>query len=437
MGRKNLLAGVDPFGSGKGEAEQPKERPTLSMTDADAALFGDLSKLEVGRQSVRPIPIIEIYPDVKQARRAVPSLVRDRWNGEPRTVTEMFNHWLDLIDIEREHAQAAKFNLSDYLWAEALEKRARSEEDVEAEGYRPGPIEAAFLKVVELAVSIRRDGLTNPVTVEQVGARRFHLETGERRWLAYHMLFNFFNTGTGKPDEHTKWEKIPAIVVSQLSVWRQASENTARADLNAIGRARQFSILLMDLLQREGENFKTYEDLVRPGVSDRAYYAQVLEHRVPSGKGEMLSNAIGAGHRSAFTRCRMLLGLPDPVWEVGDNMDVSEDELLRWARLPAAQALEQARLFSEKIVASRNNLPTNPPQPTDPKKAEKPPALLSDPALKRGKRLFSPQDEAVFREILALRDGVGQAAPGTKRQITTMLDQLQTQINTLKKMLEG
>lgn len=436
MGRKNLLAGVDPFG-GKSEGEPPKDRPSLSMTDADAALFGDITKLDAGRQTVRPIPIIEIYPDVKQARRAVPSAVREHWNGEPRTVPEMFNFWLDLIDTERERAQAAKFNLSDYLWAEAAEKRARSEEEVEADGYRPGPAESAFLKVVDLAVSIRRDGLTNPVTVEQRGARRFHLETGERRWLAYHMLFNFFNAGTGAPDEHAKWEKIPAIVVSQLSVWRQASENTARADLNAIGRARQFSILLMDLLQRDGMTFKPYEQMVQTGQCDRLYYAQVLEHRVPSGKGETLSNAIGAGHRSAFTRCRMLLGLPDTVWDIGDNLDVSEDELLRWAKLPQADAIEQARLYSEKIVASRNNLATQPTQPTDQKKTEKSPALLADPALKRGKRFFSPQDDAIFREILAIRDGVGQAEPATKHQVKTLLDQAQARITALKQLLDN
>ncbi|MDX1991437.1 MAG: ParB N-terminal domain-containing protein [bacterium] len=435
MGRKNLLAGVDPFGKDGGE-ERPKEHNPLSMKDADAALFGDLAKLDTGRQTVRPIPINEIYPDIKQARRVVPTILREVWNSDPRTVTDMFNQWLDHIDAERTQAGAPRFELSDYLWSESVEKRARSEQDLENEAFRPGPMESAFLKIVELAVSIRRDGLTNPVTVEQIGARRYRLETGERRWLAFHMLLSFFNLDTGLPDERKRWERIPAIVVQELNVWRQASENTARADLNAIGKARQFAILMMDLLKTEGASFKNYEDLVPTGHCDRQYYAQVIDYRVPSGKGEMLANAMGALHRSVFTRCRTLLGLPDPVWDIADNLDISEDELLRMAKLPAHQAIEAAKQL-EEIVATRNNLAATSTQENPSKKPKTPPTLPSDAALQRGKRLFSKQDEAVFKEILALRDGVGEAAPSTKQQLRTLLDQMQERIDHLKTLLEN
>jgi len=434
MGRKNSLAGIDPFGK-DGSEDKPSERPALSMNDADTALFGELTRVEAGRQTIRPIPIMEIYPDIKQARRVMPSAVREHWNGEPGMVTEMFNFWVDIIDEERGLARVPNFNLSDTLWAEAVEKRGRSETDIENENYKPGPAETAFLKIVDLAVSIRRDGLTNPVTAEQAGARHFRLETGERRWLAFHMLFNFFHAGAGKPDERTRWEKIPAIVVQKLNVWRQATENTARADLNAIGRARQFAILLMDLLQLDGATFQTFEHLIRSGHCDRPYYAQVIEHRVPSGKGEVLSNAIGAAHRSAFTRCRMLLGLPDEVWDIGDNLDVSEDELLKWAKLPAPKAIEEARNL-EKIVATRNNLATKTDTAEIAKRSYKPPPLLSDPALKRGKRLFSKQDEAIFKAISDLRDGVGEADPGTKAQIRNLLEQMQTRLDQVKNLIE-
>jgi hypothetical protein len=148
-----------------------------------------------------------------------------------------------------------------------------------------------------------------------------------------------FNGQGGKPHEREKWENIPSILVDAISVWRQASENAARADLNAIGRARQYGILMMDLLGERGHKFETFESLVRPGQSDRPYYSQVVSERVPQGKGEMLLNALGVSHRAVFTRCRTLLGLPDEVWVIGDKLDLAEDELLRLAKIEPAERL--------------------------------------------------------------------------------------------------
>ncbi|MCL4252770.1 MAG: ParB N-terminal domain-containing protein [Anaerolineae bacterium] len=438
MSRKNQLLDVDPFG--RENSPTPSGGNSLSLTDADAALFGELSRREGARPTIRPISIFQIYPDFKQPRRAVPAQVREHWSGEPKDIADLFNVWVNAIDEERHKAGEPDFNLDHFLWSEKIESRAVSEDDYESEKYQPGPMENAFLKVVELAVSIRRDGLANPVTVQRLDRNSYRMETGERRWLAFHILYGYFNGEDGKPMERDNWQNIPAIVVDTFNVWRQASENAARADLNAVGRARQFAILMMDLLNAQDIRFDDYDALVKRGQSERAYYAQVIPYRVPSGKGEMLSNGLGISHRAAFTRCRTILGLPDEVWMIGDTLDLSEDELLRLARLPSdEQAILEARKLAE-IVATRNNFDgsdTKSKIGDGKEKSGNSPTLFHDVALKRGKKLFSKQHEAVAKEIFTLRSGVGEAGSATKAQIRAKIDELRECLDLLEKKLDN
>lgn len=439
MSRRNQLAGIDPLGRDEITPEDEQSRPSLSMSEADTALFGELSRREVQRQSVRPVSIFDIQPDIKQARRAVPLAVRGRWSGEPRDIADLFNAWLGFIAGERRAAGRPPFDLSEHLWAEVIEARERAVDDgIAPEGDSlPGPMERAFLAVIMLAVSIRRDGLANPVTIQRAGANRYRLETGERRWLAYHILYGYFNGDNGKPQERSKWENIPAIVVDDFSVWRQASENTARADLNAVGRARQFAILLMDLLSKQGQVFRPYEGLVHPGGSDRPYYAQVMSERVPKGKGDVLANALGVSHRAAFTRCRILLGLPDEVWVLGDTADMSEDDLLRIAKFESPEAAmdEAQRVLAN--VATRNKTTEMQAAKADGGKRKIPPTLFQDAALRRGKRLFSRQVDLVAKEIFAIRSGAGQARPATKLQVQEKIDELRRCLDTLESVLKN
>jgi hypothetical protein len=88
--------------------------------------------------------------------------------------------------------------------------------DTEALVVNNNPALQALIELAALAASIRRDGLTNPITVINLGNKRYQLETGERRWLAYHLLYQML------PD--AKWRHIPARVMSELDVWRQAAE---------------------------------------------------------------------------------------------------------------------------------------------------------------------------------------------------------------------
>jgi hypothetical protein len=299
-------------------------------------IFGDLAAADAQVERVRPVSIFDILPDLTQPRRAVPSPVRHSWDGTPAGIAEMLKVWWGLTEEER----GGRFDLGAYLEGGETE---RSETDHPA--HTPGPIEAAFMTIITLAASIRRDGLTNPITVAPAG-HQHQLETGERRWLAYHLLYAWFDGHDERPNEQERWEKIPTRQVKQVDVWRQANENNARTDLNAISRARQLAILLMHL--HGLEHFKPFEAF----QNERKFYAQAAERRPPYGTGEQLLNAMGVSNRSALTRYRALLKLPDEIWQGGDDLNLPEETLYALARMPEQQALERFR----QIVAARNNV---------------------------------------------------------------------------------
>lgn len=272
-----------------------------SLSDTDSAIFGEIASIEEEQVRAVPVSIFEITPHRSQPRRALPSGVASRWGGDPYKLRDVFAQWLAMVEEER----GTTLNLEPYLLAEEEVERL----------VKAGMLETAFLDLVELAASIRRDGLTNPITVVPIGDQ-YLLETGERRWLAYHLLYSFF--------DDSKWQRIPARIVDELSVWRQASENNARANLNAISRARQFAVLLMDLLAEDAEVFKTYQEVLAEGGTELEYYAQVADgtmYRVPRGKGEQLLNAMGLKHPQQLREYRELLRLPFEVWQIADDFD--------------------------------------------------------------------------------------------------------------------
>lgn len=318
----------DPFNQGETESGN-------TWIDTSSQIFGDLAAVDAATERIQLISIFDIIPDAQQPRRAAPSAVRQGWDGQARTVPDLLQAWWRAVEDERGIA----FDLGAYLLEQDTE---RAHEGIGA--HTPGPVEQSLLTVATLAASIRRDGLTNPITVAPASGQ-YRLETGERRWLAYHLLHAWFDGSEGRPDERATWAKIPARRVETVDVWRQASENNARADLNAIGKARQWAVLMMDLNGRQ--NFKP---LTAFG-SERAYYAQAIDLRVPYGKGEQLLGAMGVASRSALARYRALLKLPDAIWTGGDDLSLPEEQLYALARLPENEALGR---FAQ-IVAGQNN----------------------------------------------------------------------------------
>ena len=257
----------------------------------------------------------------------------------------MFRIWWGAVQEER----GQEFDLGAYLEDGETERSADN-----APTFASGPLEKAFLTIIELAASIRRDGLTNPITVAPHGGF-YQLETGERRWLAFHLLAWFESHQEGGNPE--AWHKIPARKVDRVDVWRQASENNARADLNVISKARQWAVLMMDL--NGLENFSPLDAF----SSEREYYAQAIPLRPPYGKGGQLLNAMGVTSRSALARYRAVLMLPDEIWQGGDDFNLPEETLYNLAQLAKSepdQALEEFHqiVLGETIVDHSPLLPS-------------------------------------------------------------------------------
>ncbi len=302
--------------------QRSSAQETADAIYRDPGLPPDIAGLDAQRKSARPVDIGNIWPDRSQPRRAVPLRARRHWDGDPRHVAQLFDGWQQ--ELQRDGvALDLEALLRQRHWPEGLDDSPDGSDEAETWLERTDSLTATLPGLVRLAVNIRQIGLTNPVTVARA-ERAFQLETGERRWLAFHLLHLHF------PDEN--WSHIPAHLVEQVDVWRQAGENSARRDLNAIGRARQLAILLMDLLRERGHSFRDFDEVLASGGSERDYYAQVAdgqEFRIPRGEGERLLNAMGLHSPTQLRQYRALLRLDDASWQDADERNLGEGEVRR------------------------------------------------------------------------------------------------------------
>lgn len=323
----------------------------LTLQETDASVFG-FDRVDAGKIVAKPINIHEITPDPLQPRRTLPTSIRPSWDGTAATLPQVFAMWQQLAEGER-----GKPMLIDRFFGMAEE----------TERPRPsGPIEESFIEIIDLAANIRANGLTNPITIVRTPGG-FRLETGERRWMAYHFLFHYFD------DEQEQWGRIPARIMDAFSVWRQAGENNARENLSAIARARQLAILLMEIYQRLGRSFQPYEALVGEGDCDRLFYAQVADGNafpIPRGYGEPLYSALGFKQSSQFREHRSLLTLPDVVWQAADDLGWPHGRLrtlqVRFKDQPNQLITAVSKLAQSEGYFFIPSLPDSPPLPLHP-----------------------------------------------------------------------
>lgn len=302
------LEAIDPFALSA-------EAPDTSMKRVADDLYGAIEKSDEHLKKARPVSIFEIQPNPMQPRRAIPHVVRRRWTYDVQRMAEMFDIWLEEIARER---GGVPLDVRAYLDGKTLPADFDAAEDRKDED-QLRPLEQTFLSLLELAVSIRNDGLTNPVTVVFIPPERYQLETGERRWLAYHLLYL-----------HTQDERfgqISAREVDQVDVWRQAAENNARAGLNAISRARQLAVLLMDLLHGEEQMIFTP---IEAFSDELGFYGQVADGavaRIPRNSADKLLNATGLKSKKQLREYRALLRLPKLVWQIADDLNWPERKI--------------------------------------------------------------------------------------------------------------
>ncbi|MCA9892026.1 MAG: ParB N-terminal domain-containing protein [Anaerolineae bacterium] len=279
------------------------------------------------------LPIDEIYPDSAQPRRVIPSSLRQYWNGQPQNLPDLFGRWLEEIRLERD---GQTLDIDAILAGETTEF-SQLDPDGDTlpvvEG-RFGVRELALIKITELAASIQRDGLTNPITVAQRG-RLYVIETGERRWLAYHLLR--WRLGSLSDQD---WTTIPARVVDTVDIWRQATENNARDDLNAIARTRQLALLLMDV--HGIDHFRPLDVF----ETEQKYYAQVSDGARFSARGyaQDLLNAMGLRSSTQLRQYRQLLRLPNIVWVLADDLDWSQNFIAKNILNKAQNERDEIRL---------------------------------------------------------------------------------------------
>ncbi len=138
----------------------------------------------------------------------------------------------------------------------------------------------------ELAESIAATGVVQPVVVRSLGAGKYQLIAGERRWLA--------SRQAGKLT-------IPAVVLvasDAQTMQMTIVENLQRADLNPMEQARAF--------ERLGREFQlTQDQMAKRTGKDRASVANFLRLlRLP----EVVQNRVEAGELS-FGHARTLLAL--------------------------------------------------------------------------------------------------------------------------------
>lgn len=403
---KRYLDDVDAF-----DNDDVADSP--SLTDIDSNLFSKIQEVDDSKQIARPYDIFDIVPDPAQPRRAVPSLVRGDWSGNPEQCGELFQVWLEFVNREREHTYEISGS-GRGVKPFPLEEHLRAEADVSVPD-SVGFLEASFLSLIELAVSIKLKGLTNPITIARIGPN-YQLETGERRWLAYHLLHWVFGDDS--------WRSIPARVVRGVNIWRQAAENNARANLNAIGKARQFAVLLMDLLAEEHNmEFAPFDEVVKPGGFDRAYYAQVKDptedkrYRIPRGKSEALYSVLGLKNRRQLRDYRKLLRLPDYVWQVADDLNWTE----YFIRSLTEQAQDDDHLVTLTIIeAEKAGYGVGHSVPT---------GTVSDKPSRRGKKpsrkvKITPGTRQHFTQLTRALQQTGAGKVEKNQQALSMIDDL-------------
>lgn len=167
-------------------------------------------------------------------------------------------------------------------------------------------------KLMELAQSIRTNGLIQPITVASASNGNFRIIAGERRWRAAHMaglteipalVRNI------KPDQHLELALI---------------ENIQREDLNPIEIATAFHRLA-------SEHGLSHEQIAERTGKDRSTVSNLLRllKLAPRAKNELIGGTISIGH------ARALLNISDP----GMQGRICEDIITRQLSVRETEAL--------------------------------------------------------------------------------------------------
>ena len=144
---------------------------TLDAKTADAIGFGlgDLA-LEIAAadsefQPIEAVSIHEIHPNSIQPRYSVPHDLTDIFALHPSNIVDIFERWIIEVQLERGQND---YDILNFLLGTATDRGERAESaegDAAASAQSASVKELALMKLIDLAASIRRDGLTNPISL--------------------------------------------------------------------------------------------------------------------------------------------------------------------------------------------------------------------------------------------------------------------------------
>jgi ParB-like partition proteins len=192
----------------------------------------------------------------------------------------------------------------------------------------------------ELAASIRKHGIVQPVVVRSRGADRFEIIAGERRWRAAQMAGLI---------------EIPVIVrdVDDRTALEIAIvENVQRSDLNPLEEALGYEQLIAQY------NY-TQNDLGEVIGKSRSHVANSLRLlKLPQEVRDMLaSGALSAGHARAIASTSDPVRLARLIVEKGLSVREAEKLAQTDGETPAAPKLEKKHVLKDPdTVALERNL---------------------------------------------------------------------------------
>lgn len=175
-----------------------------------------------------------------------------------------------------------------------------------------------------LAESIQRKGILQPILVRQISEKSFQIIAGERRWRAAQIV---------------KLEQVPVIVIkcsNRDALEIGLVENLQRHDLNAIEEA--------EAILRLQEEFALTQEQISAGIGkSRSHVANMLRLNELSPKiKELLStNQISAGHARALL--------------TAENAEILADEIIQ--NNLSVRALEQKVKQNKKSSANKRHEP--------------------------------------------------------------------------------
>ena len=105
-----------------------------------------------------------------QPRCTIPHDLSDIFAIHPKNLVDVFERWIIEVQLEKKQND---FDIVNYLLGLQTDRGEQAEKDnVEgsaATDQRPSAKEHGLMKLIDLAASIRRDGLSNPISLVQHG----------------------------------------------------------------------------------------------------------------------------------------------------------------------------------------------------------------------------------------------------------------------------